>query len=81
LRLDYLIQAIKISGVNKLIINKCDVLEKVGKFKIILDNTTIHQKDLNFDSLNAMKDFIKSYIHQETQDFSEIIFSGDKSKI
>jgi adenylosuccinate synthase len=81
LRLDYLIQAIKISGANKLIINKCDVLEKVGKFKIILDHTAIHKNDLNFDSLNAMKDFIKNYIYQETQDFSEIIFSGDKSKI
>ena len=81
LRLEHLIQAIKISGTNKLIINKCDVLEKVGKFKIILDNTTIHQRDLNFDSLNAMKDFIRNYIYQETQDFSEIIFSGDKSKI
>jgi len=28
-----------------------------------------------------MKDFIRNYIYQETQDFSEIIFSGDKSKI
>jgi len=81
LRLDHLIQSIKISGVNKLIINKCDVLEKVGKFKIILDSTTTHQRDLNFDSLNAMKHFIRSYIYQETQDFSEIVFSGDRSKI
>jgi len=81
LRLEHLIQAIKISGANKLIINKCDILEKVGKFKIILDNSMIHKNDLNFDSLNLMKDFIKSYINQQTQDFSEIIFSGDKSKI
>jgi len=81
LRLDHLIQAIKISGANKLIINKCDILEKVGKFKIMLDNTKFDKGNLNFDSLNLMKDFIKSYIYQQTQDLSEIIFSGDKSKI
>ena len=81
LRLDHLIQSIKISGVNKLIINKCDVLEKVGKFKIILEDDSIGQKNLDFGSIEATKDFIKNYIYQNTEEFSRIIFSGDRSKI
>jgi adenylosuccinate synthase len=81
LRLNHLVKAIKISGTNRLIINKCDVLEKVGKFKIILDNKEEGPNSIDFISFENMKDFIKSYIYQNLEEFSEIIFSGDKSKI
>ena len=81
LRLDHLIKAIKISGTNKLIINKCDVLEKVGKYKIILDNKRDGKSFIDFNSFDSMKDFIKSYIYQQIQDFSTITFSGDRNGI
>jgi adenylosuccinate synthase len=81
LRLNHLVKAIKVSGTNKLIINKCDVLEKVGKFKIILDNKEEGPNSIDFNSFQNMKDFIKSYIYQNIEDSIEIKFSGDKSKI
>jgi adenylosuccinate synthase len=76
LRLNHLKQAIKISGTNKLIINKCDILKEINKYKIITDdgNSQSHIDFINFDS---MKDYI---IHQ-LKEHCEIIFSGNKSKI
>jgi adenylosuccinate synthase len=81
LRLNHLVKAIKASGTNKLIINKCDVLEKVGKFKIILDNKKEGPNSIDFNSFQNMKDFIKSYIYQNIEDISTITFSGNKSQI
>jgi len=81
LRLNHLVKAIKVSGTNKLIINKCDILEKVGKFKIILDNEKEGPNSIDFNSFENMKDFIKSYIYQNTEDISTITFSGNKSEI
>jgi len=81
LRLNHLIKSIKISGANRVIINKCDILEKVEKFKIILDNDQEGPNSIEFTSFSLMKDFIKNYIHQNTEELVQIIFSGDKSKI
>jgi len=81
LRLNHLIKSIKISGANRVIINKCDILEKAEKFKIILDNDQEGPNSIDFTSFTLMKDFIKNYIHQNTEELVQIIFSGDKSKI
>lgn len=76
LNLNKLIYAIKTSGVTKLIINKCDILEKINTFKI-------HQneKTYKFNNLEAMKRFIKDQINFYVEDYIDIIFSGDKEKI
>jgi len=72
LRLDYLKHAINISGANKLIINKCDILEKVGMYKIIDKNITKKFNDL---------DQFKRYIKQSLCKNIKILFSGDKEKL
>ena len=76
LRLNHLKQAIKISGTNKLIINKCDILEDINKYKIITDDEKgpSHIDFINFDSM-------KEYLANELQEYCEITFSGNKSYI
>ena len=76
LRLNHLKQAIKISGTNKLIINKCDILQDINKYKIITDDEKgpNHINFINFDSM-------KGYLIKELQEYCEIIFSGNKSSI
>lgn len=76
LNLNKLIDAIKISGVNKLIINKCDILEKIHTYKLFQNNNLY-----KFNTLQSMQSFIKSQLnHILDQDLS-IIFSGDKEYI
>ena len=76
LRLNHLKQAIKISGTNKLIINKCDILQEINKYKIITDdeNGPNYIEFINFDSM-------KNYILNELQEDCEIVFSGNRSSI
>jgi adenylosuccinate synthase len=50
--LNLLINAVKVNGVNKLIINKCDILEQLGTFKLY------DHEEVNFDSLDLMKKYI-----------------------
>jgi len=79
LRLDKLAEAIKKSGVNKLIINKCDILESVNKFTVLFDNPT---SKIEFINLDEMKRYIKTYIYDNTfGECDDITFSGDKAKI
>jgi adenylosuccinate synthase len=46
-------QAIKMNGVNKLVVNKVDILEKVGEFKILRDS-----KLLNFENKYQFEQYI-----------------------
>lgn len=73
LRLNHLKQAIKISGTTKLIINKCDILQDINKYKIITDNE-YGPNHINFIDFTSMKE----YIINELKDYCEIIFSGNK---
>jgi adenylosuccinate synthase len=75
LNLNKLIDAIKISGVTKLIINKCDILEQMNTYKLYQNNSLY-----KFHTLEAMQSFIKSYLNYSFDNI-EIIFSGDQSKI
>ena len=81
IRLNHLIEEINISGTNKVIINKCDILEKVGIYKVILDSVKDGPNFLKFLSFDNMKSFIVKYIKDSTREEIDIIFSGDKSKI
>ena len=76
LNLNKLIDAVKISGVTKLIINKCDILEQMNTYKLY-QNKNLYK----FNTLQAMQSFIKSYISSNVNDYVQIVFSGDKSKI
>jgi adenylosuccinate synthase len=75
LNLDCLVKSINLSGCTDFIVNKCDVLEKVGVFKLI------HEDNVQeFKTLNEMKDFIRLVLHANT-DIESSIYSGDKEKI
>jgi adenylosuccinate synthase len=76
LNLNKLIYALKISGVTKLIINKCDILEKINTYKLY-QNKSLYK----FNTLQTMQSFIKSYITHNINDYIDVIFSGDKSSI
>jgi len=77
LRLDKLTEAIKKSGVNKLIINKCDIIQKVHSYKVLLNNNLI-----KFNNFHNMENYIKGYIYTNTDGAcNSITFSGDKEKI
>jgi len=70
LRLDYLINAIQKSGANKIVINKCDILEELGSRKELnLEAYKLIQHDtlLSFDNLRAMKVYIEKEIKRETE--------------
>jgi adenylosuccinate synthase len=74
-----LCNAIQLSGVTKVIINKCDVLEEVGVFKYQSINGFIKK----FDSFDEMKNHLKTEILAECRELEldSIVFSGDLTKI
>jgi adenylosuccinate synthase len=74
LNLNKLKEAVKISGITKLIINKCDILQKLNKYKLFLNNNLYNTNDFI-----QMKNMIKNYINDN--EYCEIVFSGNKSDI
>ena len=76
LNLNKLIDAIKISVVNKLIINKCDILEKINTYKVYQNNNLY-----KFNTLTTMQNFIKTQLHYSLEEYIEIVFSGNKEHI
>jgi adenylosuccinate synthase len=74
-----LINAINLSGVTKLIINKCDILEKVGVFKFQSYDGFVKV----FYSIEAMQDGLAVEIvtHCPELTVKDIVFSGDTTKI
>ena len=78
LNLPMLLQAINLSGVNKLIINKCDVLESLGYYKLLIN------KIREYRSLEEVKDVIRLYISTGNINGiteNDIVFSGNHTKI
>ena len=75
LNLDKLIESIKLSGCTDLIINKCDVLEKIGEFKVIRNGQT-----LNFENMFAMQNYINERRLNLT-DIQTLVFSGSRENI
>ena len=77
LNLDRLIHSINISGATEIIINKCDVLEKVGVYKLYFKQ----QLD-NLEFFESFKIYIQNAITQNTEIIKDnIIFSGDVENI
>ena len=78
LNLDKLIQSIRISGCGVLVINKCDVLETVGVFKLIHNN-----KVMEFQSMEEMKNYIYHIIIMFSDDVevNDVVFSGDRETV
>ena len=76
LNLNKLIDAIKISGVTKLIINKCDILEKIHTYKLFQNNNLY-----KFNTLQSMESFIRSQLNHALQEPIDITFSGNKESI
>ena len=76
LNFNRLLNAVRISGTNKLIINKCDILQELNIFKIRLDN----ELGPNFIKFNDF-DNMKEYISRELKTYCDAVFSGDKENI
>ena len=77
LNLDKLKKAITLSGCTELIINKCDVLEKIGVFKLIHGNET-----QEFTSFRDMKRYVMDILLiARGSDLHDITWSGDVEKI
>jgi len=75
LNLSLLIKSINLSGCNILIINKCDVLESLGIYKLIYN-----QELKSFKSMQEMKDYVTEKMKENTENI-EITFSGDVALI
>ena len=76
LNLNKLIDSIKISGVTKLIINKCDILEKIHIYKLFQNNNLY-----KFNTLQNMQSFIKNQLNHILDEPVDITFSGNKEYI
>jgi len=76
LDLDDLKKGIKINGVNKLIINKIDVIEKVNTFKL-KENGNL----LTFNDKRLFKGFIIQYLVKECSTLKEVTFSESPYEI
>lgn len=71
LNLDRLDKAIRINGVTKLIINKCDIVNQVGIFKLYQNGQV-----QNFQDLDQMQEYITDYLKKRHSDYlKEIIYS------
>jgi len=75
-----LIESINLSGATQIIVNKCDVLQELGIFKIV----NFFNPEMTFESLDEMQDFLAGEIVQLNSNGIEekdIKFSGDKTHI
>ena len=70
---DTISKAIDINGLTTLVINKVDVLERVGKFILYHGDNKFE-----FDSIQDMQYYIEEHLKREGM---EIIFSGNKDRI
>ena len=76
LNLDKLKKSINLSGCTELIVNKCDILEKIGEYKLIHGNEI-----QNFISMQDMKKYVENIIGINDCDVHKITWSGDVEKI
>jgi len=78
LNVPLLLQSINLSGVTKLIINKCDVLESLGIYKLLINQVR------TYSCFEEVKDVIRLYISNGNINGiteNDIVFSGDVTKI
>jgi hypothetical protein len=68
--------AARINGINKLVVNKMDILDTIGKW------CAYHGPHiLQFDSRADMEFWIETRLEMEVDDSIETFFSGDKEHI
>lgn len=75
LNLNYMINAINISGTTHLVISKIDILEELKIFKL-----QYFSKIIKFDTINEMKIFINEILNTECIMLKETIFSDNPYK-
>ena len=67
LNLTKLVNAANVTGTTHIVLNKCDILEELGKFKLIQeDYIEGRSSTLNFDDLAGMKQYISRYLEMNT---------------
>jgi adenylosuccinate synthase len=76
LRLDKLTEATIISGCTKLIINKCDILQKLDLYKVYIDKEL-----LSFKTFDELHQVVLNYIYGKNKHITQILFSGNKNYI
>ena len=76
LNLDKLIEAIEVSGATDLIVNKCDILQKVGVYRLFHNSNLIE-----FESLEQMKEYIQIYLFKSSTLLKRVLFSGNPELI
>ena len=75
-----LLKSINLSGTTKVIINKCDVLQNLGIFKMV----NFYETSIEFSSFEQMKKILKDGIFKGNVNdikYENIIFSGDRTNI
>lgn len=68
---DQVIKAIKVNGVNILVINKCDIIEQLGVFKMYKNGEI-----MEFETIDQMKEYLKNKLSVD-----KIIFSESPDKL
>jgi adenylosuccinate synthase len=76
LDLDYLIRSINLSGTTELIVNKCDIMEQLGIYKIISNKEVLELK-----SIEEMQNLISFEIRKSCNLIDNIIFSSSPEDI
>ena len=72
LNLDKLIEAVEVGGATDLIVNKCDILQKVGVYRLFHNSTL-----LEFESLEQMKEYIQISLFKSSTLLKRVLFSGN----
>jgi adenylosuccinate synthase len=70
LNLDLLIKSLQITGSTHLVINKCDIMEELGIFKLF------HKELMFFVDISQMKAYIEEHIRRNCPLVNKIIFSS-----
>ena len=78
INLPRLIQACNSTGTSVLVLNKMDILEEVGIFKIIHQND---QPPTSYKNSNEFKSAILEQVYSKCKYLSQIIFSGNKETL
>lgn len=70
-----LVKAINLCGCDRVIINKCDVLEKIGHYRLYDEGSLIE-----YGSLEEMKNYIQKVLFEKTK-ITDVVFSSSKDGI
>jgi adenylosuccinate synthase len=72
LNLDKLIEAVEVGGATDLIVNKCDILQKVGVYRLFHNS-----KLIEFENFEQMKEYIQVSLFKSSTILKRVLFSGN----